>query len=373
MIEWLQYALPLVAVGACAWWPCRCTPPVDCTICSDDFNRADGTDIDTGSACGWTEASGSWSIASNYLTTSSTNSIALCDTDATSPQFALDVDIYATNSGNILQAIVGYVDSTHYWIVQVQFSTTAGRILLIQRSGATFTTQGFSNTNLNLAASTWYTLRVCTNSTSGNLTASIDGKPGSYCAFAANITDATVGLGGGGTITGSVRFDNFVLSDYSGDCPCRVTPLVNCSACKDSAISASWAIVMNFADVDCNCAALRATYYKNVAAPGAPCAVGDFVIFPRKRATGSCITLTVDSGGFLGGTGRLGWTAGKAKMEFYESSAGGVEILYEPSSPESPFDCTISRTLVWQSGPAPKVNTACGWTSGTVDLIPIAP
>lgn len=372
LFEW-AFAFTLLGISWCFSKKCTCGGP-GCTACSDDFGRTDGTDITTGSACGWTKVGTPTAVIdTGTLKISSTNAVVLCDTEPPTAQFAIDVDINATNSGNIAQVIVGYVDSTHYWIVQVQFSTTAGRILLIERSGATFTTRGFSNTNLNFAASTWYTLRVCNNTSSGVLTASIDGKPGSFASYAAGITDKTVGLGVGGTLTGSVKFDNWKLSDYSGSCPCHVSKTVNCAACKDGVISAEWAIVLNFADADCDCSALRATYYKNVAAPGAPCAVGDFVIFPRKRSTGACNYLTIDSGGLKGGTGRLGWSGGVAEVYFYENSVGGQEIVYQPASPESPFDCTISRTLVWLSGPSPSVNTACGWTGGTIQLIPVTP
>ena len=70
-----------------------------CSICTDDFNRADNADINTGSTtCGWTESSGSWSISSNTLVTSSTGAYAQCN--AAHPDGICSAIVTCTVSGN---------------------------------------------------------------------------------------------------------------------------------------------------------------------------------------------------------------------------------------------------------------------------------
>ena len=52
------------------WFPCQCCG-VDCTLFTDDFNRADSTTVGNG----WTESAGSWEIKDNTLIGSGTSSI----------------------------------------------------------------------------------------------------------------------------------------------------------------------------------------------------------------------------------------------------------------------------------------------------------
>ncbi|HEY2894903.1 MAG TPA: hypothetical protein VGJ16_11840 [Pirellulales bacterium] len=73
------------------WGPGCCCQ--GCSICSDDFDRADGTDVDTGSSCGWTEVSGDWFIDSNVLGPDNPNEIARCDTAAAAGTIAVRASV----------------------------------------------------------------------------------------------------------------------------------------------------------------------------------------------------------------------------------------------------------------------------------------
>jgi hypothetical protein len=246
----LAQLFPLVVFGVC-WWPC-CTS-VDCDVCSDDFNRSDGTDITTGSACGWTEESGAWSISSNALSTASTSAAAICSTASTSAARVINVKASGNTNGCAARVIVGYVNSTTYWIVQVTFHATTGSLTISERSGGSPTTRATVG-NLALPLSTLHQIQVCYDGTS--LEARIAGIDSAYLTFPASISDLDSGLGTG-TGSGTVKFDDWQLRLRDGSCSCPITPttVTECSGgCIDGDAATFYEVEIDgVGDGTCTC------------------------------------------------------------------------------------------------------------------------
>lgn len=98
---------------------CRCC--TECTIASDNFNRADSSTVD-----GWTEIAGDWSIADNGLKppTSGLDDIIRFDTpDPEDPaddgiRWTISFDMGSSLSGEV-RAIVDYVDANNFHFAEV--------------------------------------------------------------------------------------------------------------------------------------------------------------------------------------------------------------------------------------------------------------
>jgi hypothetical protein len=214
MIEWLfQYALPLVAFGVC-WWPC-CSGST-CNIASDDFGRANGTDITTGSSCGWTETAGSWSLASGALTTTSANAIALCGTSHTSQLVKVTASLSVSNSSDQPVIIVTYLDSSNF--NYVKFTSTAMQIFRCLSGTHT----QLKTVAITRSTSTVYTPTVCVFA-AGSETR-IQAKFGAVGLVASVTAYGNAVALGTRTMSGTVTFDDFSVVANDGSCPACVDP-----------------------------------------------------------------------------------------------------------------------------------------------------
>lgn len=211
--------------------PCCCKKTEGCDICSDNFNRADGDDVDVGSSCGWTEVSGAWSIASFALTTSDTNAVVRCDATHPDETGAAHLIAFVTApNGALVRLIFNYVDSGNYHFAEAKVGFGA-TIAIYQRSGGT-ETQLVTRT-ATIAAGSPFSLMVCF--TEGIAVASVGTS-----AITAEISTASalryVGLGTGGTVPSVVTFDDFSFSKpydaNNPDCDECVRP--DCNLCEDS-------------------------------------------------------------------------------------------------------------------------------------------
>ena len=176
------------------------------------------------SHCGWTEDAGSWAIVSNTLQTSSTNAIVRSNTahpDGTGQQ-RLTVDVKSSATDDLVRVIIGYVDLDNYHFAELKIGAS-GYLKLWKRSGgvntelqtkatAAFTTGSFVNVSVCLTRG----LNSISVTAGSEVIAKGTTVPGSADEFA---------LATGGTVTGTVTFDNFV-SERTG--PSETCP--NCVA-----------------------------------------------------------------------------------------------------------------------------------------------
>lgn len=220
----------IVGVGFC--WPC-CEENV-CTICTDNWTGiANGTDVSTGTSCGWTEDAGSWSVTSNAVTTGSASAILRSNTLQSSGTAAMKVAASLTSSASndLVRIIVAYADSTHYHFAEIKIGAS-GYLKLFIKSGAGAPTELASTTGAVVGASTPTTVTVCI---SQNLT-SIGATVGTFYAHASTSFPASAdafGLGTGGTVTGTVTFDDVVAESTIEGCELCATSQ-RCTACTGS-------------------------------------------------------------------------------------------------------------------------------------------
>jgi hypothetical protein len=197
-----------------------------CPIASDDYDRADGTDIDTGSDAGWTEAAGSWEIASNKLKTTSSNARALCTaTDSEDGNVYVTVDVVGANSNDEIIVSPKYKDSSNYYYVRLIIGTSK---TLALRKVVAGVDSSIASASIDTTAGTTYSLTVCVG------TGPLGGSP-TFLAYesvsgatVSTTLSALVGYNGAalatGSITSNVTFDNFVWqqgynSSNHSDCP----------------------------------------------------------------------------------------------------------------------------------------------------------
>lgn len=196
-----------------------CCSTVDCDICADNFNRSDSTDISTGSACGWTETAGNATIESNALKFTTTLAKATCNSDATVASRAIRVKALGTNSNNIARVHVGD------WVVDVTFSASAGRLRIINPVGSV---AAATDATFNVSLNTFHDIVICCSQ--DRIAAVIDDVTGTFLTYGTGaIADLTNGLGTGSTVSGSVQFDDWQLSEVSDDCPCEIVDTVSCA------------------------------------------------------------------------------------------------------------------------------------------------
>jgi hypothetical protein len=120
---------------------CCCGGATGCQIGLDSFDRADSTDINTGSPVGWSEVTGNPEILSNRLSFSGAG-IALCSTSqaGSDPRFRLVSNVQASAEGGTARYLFDYVDTNNYKIVETVFGTS-GAVRLIDRIGGSETTR----------------------------------------------------------------------------------------------------------------------------------------------------------------------------------------------------------------------------------------
>ncbi len=207
--------LPLALVAGCDC--CGCT-----TICSDSFTRADNTDITTGSPCdadgGWSEVSGSWSISSNTLTTSSTNAEAGLVPIFTDGSY---ISVEAKGASGDKIRVWGSYDGTDGHFAEVTIGTTDGSICLYRRQGGVATC--CAGKFLNTSAATYYTIQAYFNNSDGNFAATCNSVTTQTCVTPVSTTNNTAL--GTGSAASAIAFKNFVLQEYSQSQPaCSIAP-----------------------------------------------------------------------------------------------------------------------------------------------------
>lgn len=202
---WLLWACASLTV--LGFITCCCTA-VTCQFASDTFNRADNTDINTGSTVGWTETAGSWAIASNMLTTSSANAKATATTahpDAT-PYMSVTTAVQVTSQGDT--ARVGIGDYYCEWKLGLNSDSY---LKIFNGSGAVVAESTWLSTH---AINTSYTITFCVSGTRAVVATSTSSR---VAYEGAAVTGSTFWLGTG-TVAGTVKFDSVTANRVETGC-----------------------------------------------------------------------------------------------------------------------------------------------------------
>jgi hypothetical protein len=218
MSYWLLFFLPVVGLML------RCMCCGSCKFADDMFGRSDGTDISTGSSCGWTEDLGSWSLASGELTTTSSDAIAKCNAEHPLPSSAMSIAclVRGTTSGDKARIIAGYTDANNYICMELTFVT--GAVKIISRSSGSETILASGTTTLSVSIN--YDVIFCVSESGSSFIAKI----GSFFLYASGTSTGTYAALGAKSASGNaVYFDNFTATDTGDDCPSCVGGCTPCT------------------------------------------------------------------------------------------------------------------------------------------------
>lgn len=182
---------------------CTCCgeTPDACVLLSDDFDRADDTDI----GANWTEVSGSWSISSNEL--ASLSGLVISTVTHTNQNVSLSVVVRGA-TGAKFRLIFGYVDTNNYWFIEVEIG---GNLSLVERASGSNTTHDSASSGT--SAATDYTLSGCMSGLYfvGNCNTA-------HVEEATTATSGSFGLGIGATGLGTPKFDDFLARKVESGC-----------------------------------------------------------------------------------------------------------------------------------------------------------
>lgn len=283
-------------------YPCCCdnvgTP---CTFVSDDFNRANNTDV----GANWTETAGDWEIDSNEAEISSANALLVSTgTNADGGTSKIQVLVKASSITTLARVIVAYTDTNNYLFAELLFLGSSSTLRLLQRSGGTNTELArFGGTlgTISLSTATQYLVTVCYN---GSTLSAVIGAA-TYC-LSASVTGFTgdkVALGTGGTVVGDVNFDSVTATRVAAGCT-TCTTCGNCTSCCSGGGAYEYVIDMagmTATDVECSdCEALPTEYTVTSYGPAGLCVwryTEDYCTWPCGSADpsncGSMYRLTV--------------------------------------------------------------------------------
>ncbi len=348
-----------------------CCDAENCVLCADDFDRGDGTDIDTGSACGWTEQSGAWEILSNRLRSTSTG-IATCDTTqpGTQANYIL-VKVRSDTAGDEAKTVFNFVDTNNYDYVGVIFSSTVGQLRIRSVSGGVDSSVKQTSADLNISLNTNHELIVCVGSgdVRAKLTAAVVTRIDTTSLGGVN--NSSVGVASV-TSSGNIEFDDWSYekngSILTGCNTCELEPEDNCDSClsgesttkyqvdisgiKNSPhcpkCDARWngTVVFDWSSSVGDCSAFK-DFPITLGTTCDPAAVGDTLILRMNIFSGAPTdTVQVTLSYFVGG-------ARKHVVKWELTTAGGVDCMnldQEPMPLVSDVDgasgCDVSESEV---------------------------
>lgn len=223
---------PYILFAGFALGPGCCCGGSTCTIFSDNFASDD-------IATNWTtSSSGSWSISSSTLSTSSTSArlIATAAHPANTGAMKVEVDIKGGSSDKA-KIFAAWVDSSHYVYGLITFGAS-GSLIIVQNSGSGETTLK-SRTGLNFTTGVYKTFSLCIAPQldfvvlTGIDNSGITQRTSVNLVIPSNAQYFGVGTG---TSASAIGFQNFSASRTDNSCPtCPPgTAVTDCSHCIGS-------------------------------------------------------------------------------------------------------------------------------------------
>lgn len=207
-------------------------PCCGCIIKIDDFHRADsGTP-----GAGYTVVSGTWPIASNQLTTASTNAV-LVSTTTHSGSIYLQAVLETATSGDLIRLIIGYVDASNYYFAEIKVGdSSTGYARIYSRIAGVNTQLSQSITYpfyLDIARSE---LEICYNAATGRIAVISYGVVVNEAdAGVGALTGDKFGLGTGATNASGIAFSLLQVLDVSADCQ----QCDGCAECDEAELPAT--------------------------------------------------------------------------------------------------------------------------------------
>jgi hypothetical protein len=227
---------------------CCCTP--SCTFVGPlDFSSGAVTD-------NFSVVSGSWSIGSGVLSTTSSNAIltGLVD-NPTDANTKIELTAKATGDGDAIRIILDYADANNYWFVEVVVGFTSPILRIIQRSSGSNTTKATGA----IVIATNANFDVCISISRGVLVAQVVNN--GSASFSGTFSNATWGIGTG-SLSGTASFDDITVSHANDDC---VSCKGLCTHCQSGIASPTLKIVVGgIANGSCgDCSTWNGTHYRN--------------------------------------------------------------------------------------------------------------
>lgn len=240
-----------------------------CDLCTDTFaGLSNGTDVSTGTSCGYTEISGDWSISSNALSVTATYASLKINTSVPDNTWlSMSVSPTTTTSYRIL---FDFVDNDNYLAAEWQrTATSTHRHRIIRRVAGVETILAEGCTEYSIGFGT-HTFKACYNSTDGRfVTQTISTWNGATFHHAlvayTTITDTVCGIGTGDTGSAAAIFDTINVDRSRA--PTESTGCTQCEHCADDSTCFGGHIaeieveVPNLTDSNCtDCEAYGGTY-----------------------------------------------------------------------------------------------------------------
>jgi len=234
----------------------------DCEYFSDSFDRSDDTDL----GADWTETAGAWEIASNKLSTASSDGICICGTDGVL-SYVVRSSLLGGAVNDEWRVIFNYTDSNNYSYARVEFVfALTVQVKLVSVLSGVHTVEDTSSSFTHDIDVTPLSVQVCVHAGTANVST---GQGSGFAAMTARAaaamatTSGTCGVGTGTNGATAVTFDNFSIQKHrttqSGcpDCP------FECSHCIDDIASDAYQIVITGvvnAVGDTNCSEYNGTW-----------------------------------------------------------------------------------------------------------------
>lgn len=202
------------------WRFLPCPDCCDCSYFTDEFNRADSTDLGSD----WDERAGVWRILNQMLRADSANGLIVCQQQH--PSGSLSYHVFARfrfrNDGDEARVVVDYVDDNNYVFAQIKQGSAADGLSLWKRTNGTNAEVGTRLGNYVFPVDFEFECHLCVHD--GEITASVGYRSVSAAHTASsNLT----GLGTGAIGPDGCDFTKFDLqydrSDESDCLPCDPT------------------------------------------------------------------------------------------------------------------------------------------------------
>lgn len=226
---------------------CECCDELtpECVIDSDDFDRANSTNL----GADWSERAGDWSISSNELAISSANALLRNENahpDGTA-NHVVNVKVKFDTLGDKAQLVLAYTDDNNYLAVEIEAGNTSncGALRFFEVSGGTASQLGDDRQLPLIDLNTLYEVQACykegaspSGGQSGQLGARVFGSGGVARYFReVDVSAGTqAGLATGDTVSGTINFDDFTFYKHftATDTTCARCDVVTCTIHGDN-------------------------------------------------------------------------------------------------------------------------------------------
>lgn len=321
---------------------------------TDEFSRANGTDVSTGSGLSVVEESGDWSIAgTSYATSSDANAILLSGVDAPDiDTMRLSVAFSLHSTGASIKVYFDWTDASNHSYLELTRGTSQ-YFALWQVVAGVPTEIGIGQTT-NLSSTSIFYLEVYTNDREqvfGRLftSAPTASTVGTVSAFASGTYESgapsstTWGVGNGGTNPGDTRIQSMTIYEQRDDCVS-----VKCAVCQTQMPTQYQVDITGATGTSSN---LNGTWYLDRDADGTCANFSYDVNFALRGKTADRLLLSI------------GYTAGTdtTTIEFTVAyTDASVEVLWRSTFSSTNHCAFTSQTLA--------ANGAGGHTAATITI-----